>query len=119
MSLYDKTHYNIVKPPTNKNKWKKEKKMIVHSSSNFTTVKSTQVYAKHIFTVILFISHTVRQVGSKFPNQGLNTYPLHWKHGVLTTGLPGKSPFFSFFKLVTNFSSYPFESPSEQAQITQ
>ena len=25
-------------------------------------------------------------------NQDSNLYPLHWNHGVLTTGLPGKSP---------------------------
>ena len=29
--------------------------------------------------------------GSLFPNQGLNPHPLHWKHGILTTGLPGRS----------------------------
>ena len=27
-----------------------------------------------------------------FPDQGLNLRPLHWKHGVLTTGPPGKTP---------------------------
>ena len=26
-----------------------------------------------------------------FPDQGSNPCPLHWKHGVLTTGPPGKS----------------------------
>ena len=30
-------------------------------------------------------------LGTLFPNQGSNPCPLHWKHGVLTTGLPGKS----------------------------
>ena len=33
----------------------------------------------------------VCQVGSSLPNQGLNPYTLHWKHRVLTTGLPGQS----------------------------
>ena len=28
---------------------------------------------------------------SQFPDQGLNLCPLQWKHGVLTTGPPGKS----------------------------
>ena len=28
--------------------------------------------------------------GSYFLNQGSNLCPLHWEHGVLTTGLPGK-----------------------------
>ena len=27
-----------------------------------------------------------------FHDQGLNLCPRHWKHRVLTTGLPGKSP---------------------------
>ena len=31
-------------------------------------------------------------MGSKFPDQGLNPGPLHWEHGVLDTGPPGKSP---------------------------
>ena len=26
-----------------------------------------------------------------FPDQGLNLHPLHWEHGVLTTGQQGKS----------------------------
>ena len=32
-----------------------------------------------------------------FPEQGLNPFPLPWKHGVLTTGLPGNShyPYFA------------------------
>ena len=29
--------------------------------------------------------------GSLFSSQGLNLGPLHWEHGVLTTGPPGKS----------------------------
>ena len=29
--------------------------------------------------------------GVFFPNQGLSPQPLHWKHGVLTTELPGRS----------------------------
>jgi len=31
-----------------------------------------------------------------FPAQGSNLCPLQWKHGVLTTGLPGKFLFFVF-----------------------
>ena len=30
-------------------------------------------------------------VGSQFPDQALKSCPLHWKRGVLATGLPGKS----------------------------
>ena len=30
--------------------------------------------------------------GTKFPDQGWNPGPLHWKHGVSTTRSPGKSP---------------------------
>ena len=41
----------------------------------------------------LFIwDHAAQHVGSSFPNQGLNLWPLHWKHGVLTTGPWWKFP---------------------------
>ena len=30
--------------------------------------------------------------GIQFPDQGSNLGPLHWEHGVLPTGPPGKSP---------------------------
>ena len=35
--------------------------------------------------------------GILVPDQGWNLHPLHWKHGVLTTGPPGKSPSFNIF----------------------
>ena len=36
--------------------------------------------------------HATQHVGSEFPDQGLNLRPLQWKHQILTTGSPGKSP---------------------------
>ena len=44
----------------------------------------------------LFVCSAMWHVGSQFPNQGLNSDPLHWEHGVLTTGPPG-SPGLLFF----------------------
>ena len=44
-----------------------------------------------LFSGYLFIwLHLVFVVarGVQFPDQGLSPSPLHWKHGVLTTGLP-------------------------------
>ena len=38
-----------------------------------------------------FFGCATRRIGSQFPDQGSNLYPLHWKLGVLTTGLPEKS----------------------------
>ena len=35
--------------------------------------------------------------GILVPDQGWNLHPLHWTHGVLTTGPPGKSPRFNIF----------------------
>ena len=32
-----------------------------------------------------------------FANQGLNPGPLHWEHGVLVAGPPGKSPKDGYF----------------------
>ena len=53
-----------------------------------------------------FFGRTMRHAESWFPDQGSNPCPLQWKHGVLATGLPGKSleenskhpDFFFFFK---------------------
>ena len=39
----------------------------------------------------LFSGVTVQHVVSYFPDQELNPCPLQGKHGVLTTGWPGKS----------------------------
>ena len=40
---------------------------------------------------------TLQHVGSLFPNQGSNLGILHWRHGLLTTEPPGKSPPFIFY----------------------
>ena len=37
-----------------------------------------------------YFGHTTWHVGSQFLDQGLKPCPLHWGHGVLTTGPPGK-----------------------------
>ena len=37
-------------------------------------------------------------MGCWLPNQGLNPWPQQWKHGVLTTGPPGNSQKWSYFK---------------------
>ena len=44
-----------------------------------------------LFYCIFWLCHTIRHVGSQFPDQGSNPCPLQWKGGVLTTGPPGKS----------------------------
>ena len=43
--------------------------------------------------IYLFFNLTVRSVESWLPDQELNPCSLHWKHGVLRTGLPEKSLF--------------------------
>ena len=52
--------------------------------------KPTRHYISRPITSFSF-GHTVELVGSSFPDQGLNPCPLHWKRGVLTSGMPGKS----------------------------
>ena len=54
-----------------------------------------------------FFDHTSWHVGSWFPNWGSNLRPLQWKHGVLTTGPPGKS-----LQFYISFS--PWELPPAQ-----
>ena len=47
-----------------------------------------------LFYALVFLA--MRHVGSLLPDQGSNLNPPHWKHGVLTSGLPDKSPFSTF-----------------------
>ena len=47
---------------------------------------------------VLVAAHRLFQLWnmeSKFPDQGSNLGPQHWKHGVLATGLLRKSPILS------------------------
>ena len=44
-----------------------------------------------MFVYLFTFFSVVWLVGSLFLDQGLNMGPLHWKHGVLTTELLGKS----------------------------
>ena len=48
------------------------------------------------YYLLTYFECATQLVGSLFPDQGSHTCPLHWKHRVLTTGLPGKSklPFY-------------------------
>ena len=46
-----------------------------------------------LFYFIIFLAMPHGMWDLKFPNQKVNLCPLQWKHGVLTTRLPGKSPF--------------------------
>ena len=41
-----------------------------------------------------FFGCAAQYVGTQFSDPGSNLCPLHWKCGVLTTGLPGKPPHF-------------------------
>ena len=43
-----------------------------------------------LFYFILFYGCASKHVGSSFPNRGSNLCPSRQKHGVLTTGPPGK-----------------------------
>ena len=42
---------------------------------------------------------SVAACGNQFPDQGSNLGSLHWEHGVLAIGSPGKSPFSIFDNL--------------------
>ena len=54
------------------------------------------------FSLFLFLSLSPSSMQDLFPNQGSNPCPLLWKHGVLTTGPPGKFllPHYIFFKFL-------------------
>ena len=53
--------------------------------------------------IFFFFGHAMQHAGSSFPDQGSNLCPLQWKHGVLTTGLPGKFPRHFFFFVPETF----------------
>ena len=53
----------------------------------FDCILRTVSVCKRIFV----FGHAGWHVTSKFPDQGLNLQPLHWKHRVLTTGPPERS----------------------------
>ena len=57
-----------------------------------------------VVVVVVVVCCAPWHVGSLFPNQWSNQGPLHWKHGVLTTGLPVKSFFvcFCFFEVTVD-----------------
>ena len=50
---------------------------------------------------------------SEFPDQGPNPCLLHWKHGVLTAGPPGKSLFLFFLSLLNNLTIYRYDQEIE------
>ena len=53
--------------------------------------------------------YITQHVGSWFPKEEFNLCPLQWKHGDLTSGPPGKSPWLpflmTFFELWSNLIS--------------
>ena len=58
------------------------------------------IFNAHFILFFPSFDQTKRYVRSQFPNQGLNPLPLYWKHGILTTGPPGKC-FYYFFHNTT------------------
>ena len=66
------------------------------------SVQNFLIFCSFVFYVLIIFIHTSRLVGSQFSDQGLTLYPLRWKLGVLTTGLPGKSPIVLFLSVQNN-----------------
>ena len=64
------------------------------AEDNFFPINNSGLFA---FFFVFYFGCTRWHVGSQFPNQGSDLHPLHWKHGFLITGLPGKS--LNFFNL--------------------
>ena len=58
---------------------------------NFTFRLSVGCLSPTLLYLSFLFGHATRHVGSQFPDQGLNSDPLLWKHTPLTTGLPGNS----------------------------
>ena len=63
-----------------------------NKSCDSSTQSPSLVLQPILFTYFYFIFLTEWHAESWFHDQGLNLCPLRWKHGFLTTGLPGRSP---------------------------
>ena len=57
--------------------------------------KGISIYSLFFFFLTILLCYEA--CGILVPDQGWNLHPLYWKHGVLTTGLPGKSPSCNIF----------------------
>ena len=53
----------------------------------------------------------------QFPGPGLNPGPLHWEHGVVTTGSPGKSLCDLFFLVSEAAISYTIPGKTERSML--
>ena len=65
-------------------------------------IKIHSVCNNKIKFIYLYWTH-VQHVRSQFSDKGSNPHPLHWKHGILTTGLPGKPPRILHFRCEIKF----------------
>ena len=61
---------------------------------------------------------TIQHVGFQFPSQGSNPCSLHLKQGVLTTGLPEKSPKRFHFLMTVLKTAYRRSSPPSQPHLS-
>ena len=57
------------------------------------------LFFRNVYLLIWLSQVLVAACGIKFLDQGLNPGRLHWEHGVLATGPPGKSPSIMFLDL--------------------
>ena len=62
------------------------------------------VHSYFFFNFFFFLA--AQHVESQFPAWGSNPYLLLWQHGVLTTGLPGKSLFHLFLQAINFLLTY-------------
>ena len=49
------------------------------------------------FSVVVCFGWGLWHGGSQFPSQGLNPFPMHWEHRVLTTAQPRRTSFSCFY----------------------
>ena len=86
---------------------------VVDFKSSFyipVTSPLSNIWLKYFLQFFFFFHCTTWHVGSQFPDQGLNPWPLQWKHGVVTTGALGKSLQFCgfLFPFLISFEAQTF-----------
>ena len=93
-----------------------------HAQANLFNIPFCYCYC-FIFIFFCFWPRCIAR--SWFPDQGSNPHPLHWKHGVLTTGPPGKFPIFhfkiafTFIKTIRNIGHQQTQEPGTVSNMEQ
>ena len=85
----------------------------LHVDLAWSTLSLHISFVPHHHFFFFFFGYSAQHTGSWFPHQDSNPCPLQWKHSVLTTGSPDKSPSF-----LTEWFNLPLHCPVPQLHLS-